>query len=71
VSYTLEYPDINPSIVSPDNNVVVNMPDVFGVAPTDYQIMEIILEITKGVFPVTVIIKDEAGETVFSVSVAV
>ncbi len=70
MSYTLEYPEIKPSIVSPDNNVVVNMPDVFGVPATVYRIMEIIIEKTKNVFPVTVIIYDEHGKTVFSVGVA-
>jgi hypothetical protein len=65
---TLKVPDIQPSVVPGGNDVVVNMPDVNGVPPTDYQIMEIIIEKTKPVFPVTVLIYDQNGDEVFSVS---
>jgi hypothetical protein len=34
----------------------VNMPDVNGVPPTEYQIMAIIIDTTKPVFPLTVVI---------------
>jgi hypothetical protein len=69
VPYTLKVPDIQPSVVPPGNDVVVNMPSVGGVPPTDYQIMEIIIESSKPIFPVTVVIYDENGKPVFSVSV--
>lgn len=63
VAYTLKYPEIKPSVVPPDNTVEVNLPKLDG----DYQIMEIIIENTGGVFPVTVLIYDEEDNEVYSV----
>jgi hypothetical protein len=42
------------------------MPSLGGVPPSDYQIMEIIIESSEPIFPVTVVIYDEKGKPVFS-----
>ncbi len=70
-SYILESPEITPSAVPGENSVVVNLPDVNGVSPPDYQIMEIIVENTESIFPITVLIYDESGNEVYSVSVVI
>lgn len=69
--YTLESPEISPSAVPGENSVVVNLPDVNGVSPPDYQIMEVIVENTGSIFPITVLIYDESGHEIYSVSVVI
>lgn len=71
VPYTLKYPEINPSVVPPDNSILINLPDVDGVPPSEYQVMEIIIDISDGDFPVTVLIYDAEGTEVYSVSIMV
>jgi hypothetical protein len=69
VETTLKYPEIKPVAGPPGDSLVVNMPDVDGVPPTEYEIMEIIIDTTKPVFPISVVIYDENDNPVFSVSV--
>jgi hypothetical protein len=64
----LKYPEIQPVAGPGVNSLVVTTPDVNGVPPTEYQIMEIIFDTTKLVFPVTVVIYDENNNPVFNVS---
>ena len=47
----------------------MDLPPVNGVPPTEYEIMEIIVKKSEAVFPVTVVIYDDKGKPVFSVSV--
>jgi hypothetical protein len=66
---TLKSPEIKPVPSPPGNSLVVPLPDVNGVPPTEYEIMEVDVDTTKPVFPFTVVIYDENDVEVFSVSV--
>jgi hypothetical protein len=67
---TLKYPEIKPVSGPAGDSLVVNMPDVNGIPPTEYQIMEIIIDRKTAVtFMPTVVIYDENDNPVFNVGV--
>jgi hypothetical protein len=69
-TYILEYPEIKPSVLPPGKTIVIDMPPVHGVPPTEYYIMEIIVESSRPIYPAVVVIYDQSGKVVFSVRVA-
>jgi hypothetical protein len=69
-TYKLEYPEIKPYVSPSGKTIVIDMPWVHGVPPTEYNIMEILVEGSRPTYPATVVIYDQAGNVVFSVRVA-
>jgi hypothetical protein len=69
-TYKLEYPEIKPSVSPSGKTILIDMPSANGVPPTEYNIMEIVVEGSLPTYPAVVVIYDQPGNVVFSVRVA-
>jgi hypothetical protein len=69
-TYKLEYPEIKPSVLPPNKTIVIEMPPIHPVPPTEYIIMEVVVESSRPIYPAVVVIYNQSGNVVFSVRVA-